>query len=187
MLVDGLKLARRVGENYPLKDSLTGEAEPGPSVQSDDDWLEWLRDNASTEFHPSSTCAMLPRDQGGVVDAELRVYGLANVRVADASVPPISFSTHLMSSTYGLAEQASNIIREYNNKPSSKPKPSSSPKPSSDNSSEASESSRPADGSDSGGGENEDDTSYAHKDGFPLYACASGLILAAYAVFNFDI
>lgn len=56
---------------------------------------------------------MLPRDQGGVVDANLRVYGLANVRVADASVPPIALSTHLMASTYGVAEQASNIIRSY--------------------------------------------------------------------------
>lgn len=56
---------------------------------------------------------MLPREQGGVVDANLRVYGLANVRVADASVPPISLSTHLMASTYGIAEQASNIIRAY--------------------------------------------------------------------------
>lgn len=56
---------------------------------------------------------MLPREQGGVVDANLRVYGLANVRVADASVPPIALSTHLMSSTYGVAEQASNIIRAF--------------------------------------------------------------------------
>lgn len=56
---------------------------------------------------------MLPQDQGGVVDANLRVYGLANVRVADASVVPIALSTHLMSSTYGVAEQAGNIIRAY--------------------------------------------------------------------------
>lgn len=69
--------------------------------------------SAGTEFHPSSSCAMLPRNQGGVVDANLRVYGLANVRVADASVPPIALSTHLMASTYGVAELASNIIRKY--------------------------------------------------------------------------
>lgn len=56
---------------------------------------------------------MLPREQGGVVDANLRVYGLANVRVADASVVPIALSTHLMSSTYGVAEQAGSIIRDY--------------------------------------------------------------------------
>lgn len=95
--------------------NLTGETAPGSSVQTDDEWLDWIRDVASTEFHPSSSCAMLPRDQGGVVDAHLRVYGLANVRVADASVPPIALSTHLMASTYGLAEQASNIIREFYN------------------------------------------------------------------------
>ena len=74
-----------------------------------------MRGQVFTEFHPSSSCAMLPRDKGGVVDANLRVYGLSNVRVADASVPPIAFSAHLMSSTYGLAEQASTIIRNFHN------------------------------------------------------------------------
>lgn len=113
ILRDGLKLARSLGETGPLSKVLTGETSPGPSVQTDDQWVDWLRMSASTEFHPSSSCAMLPREQGGVVDANLRVYGLANVRVADASVPPISLSTHLMASTYGVAEQASNIIRAY--------------------------------------------------------------------------
>lgn len=64
---------------------------------------------------------MLPEEQGGVVDANLRVYGLANVRVADASVIPIALSTHLMSSTYGVAEQASDIIRQYYNSPEPEP------------------------------------------------------------------
>jgi choline dehydrogenase len=50
-----------------------------------------------------------------VVDANLHVYGLSNVRVADASVPPTALSTHLMGSTYGLAEQASTIIRAFYN------------------------------------------------------------------------
>jgi hypothetical protein len=56
---------------------------------------------------------MLPREKGGVVDAKVRVYGLSNVRVADASVPPIALSTHLMASTYGVAELASALIRDY--------------------------------------------------------------------------
>ncbi|KAJ5580208.1 uncharacterized protein N7459_006193 [Penicillium hispanicum] len=115
ILREGLKLARRLGETSPLSSNLTGETAPGASVQTDDDWLDWLRRTASTEFHPSSSCAMLPRAHGGVVDAALRVYGLANVRVADASVPPIALSTHLMASTYGVAEQAANIIRAFYN------------------------------------------------------------------------
>lgn len=110
-----MKLVRRIGETEPLSNSLIEETYPGQDVQTDDEWDDFLRDNVFTEFHPSSTCAMLPLTQGGVVDAHLRVYGLANVRVADASVPPVSFSAHLMVSTYGVAEQASNIIRAYHN------------------------------------------------------------------------
>ncbi|KAJ5360177.1 Glucose-methanol-choline oxidoreductase [Penicillium concentricum] len=115
ILLEGIKLARKLGETSPMSKSLTKETTPGSTVQSDEDWVEWLRKEAGTEFHPSSSCAMLPEKQGGVVDAKLRVYGLANVRVADASIIPISLSTHLMSSTYGVAEQASDIIREYHN------------------------------------------------------------------------
>ncbi|KAJ5405928.1 hypothetical protein N7465_007212 [Penicillium sp. CMV-2018d] len=122
ILLAGIKLARQLGQTSPMSKVLTNETTPGSSVQSDDDWIEWLRKSAGTEFHPSSSCAMLPEKQGGVVDANLLVYGLSNVRVADASVIPISLSTHLMSSTYGVAEQASDIIREYYNLPT-KPEP----------------------------------------------------------------
>ncbi|CAI7611644.1 unnamed protein product [Penicillium palitans] len=122
ILLAGIKLARQLGETSPMSKVLTNETTPGSSVQSDDDWIEWLRKSAGTEFHPSSSCAMLPEKQGGVVDANLLVYGLSNVRVADASVIPIALSTHLMSSTYGVAEQASDIIREYYNLPT-KPEP----------------------------------------------------------------
>ncbi|EXJ78776.1 hypothetical protein A1O1_09178 [Capronia coronata CBS 617.96] len=116
ILREGIKLARRIGEAEPLSSEMTGETWPGSDVQTDEQWEDWMRGGVFTEFHPSSTCAMLPLDQGGVVDANLRVYGLANVRVADASVPPIAFSAHLMASTYGLAEQASTLIRAYHNK-----------------------------------------------------------------------
>ncbi|KAJ5611192.1 CAZyme family AA3 [Penicillium lagena] len=128
ILRDGLKLARQLGETEPLSSSFTSERSPGSSVQTDEEWEDWLRGAGGTEYHPSSSCAMLPREQGGVVDANLRVYGLANVRVADASVPPIALSTHLMASTYGLAEQASTIIRDFWDRPSSA-RPSSSSTP----------------------------------------------------------
>ncbi|KAL2429660.1 GMC oxidoreductase family protein [Exophiala dermatitidis] len=116
ILREGIKLARRIGEAQPLASEMKEEVYPGSAVQTDEEWEEWMRSGVFTEFHPSSTCSMLPLDQGGVVDANLRVYGLANVRVADASVPPIAFSAHLMGSTYGLAEQASTLIRAYHNK-----------------------------------------------------------------------
>jgi choline dehydrogenase len=115
ILREGVKMARRLGNTAPLASSIGSEQTPGPGVQTDDEWETFIRSSVFTEYHPSSTCAMLPREQGGVVDANLRVYGLANVRVADASVPPISFAAHLMAPTYGLAEQASTIIRNYHN------------------------------------------------------------------------
>lgn len=108
-------MARLLGQTSPLGDNCTKETTPGSSTQTDDEWDDFLSGSGGTEFHPSSTCAMLPREQGGVVDAYLRVYGLSNVRVADASVPPIALSTHLMSSTYALAELASTIIRDFYN------------------------------------------------------------------------
>lgn len=116
ILREGIKLCRKIGETEPLKESMSEETWPGPDVQSDAEWEEFLRGSAFTEYHPSSTCSMLPLEQGGVVDAHLRVYGLANVRVADASVPPIAFSAHLMGSTYGIAEHASTIIRSFHNR-----------------------------------------------------------------------
>lgn len=91
----GLKLARQLGSTAPLSTHLTGELNPGTAVETDTDWETWLAGQIGTEYHPTGSCAMLPLDQGGVVDANLRVYGLANVRVADASVFPLLFSAHV--------------------------------------------------------------------------------------------
>lgn len=111
-LVAGLQLVRKIGESAPFSGVLS-ETWPGSDVQTEDEWATWMKENAFSNYHPCATCAMLPLDQGGVVDGNLLVYGLSNVRVADASVPPFIFSAHLMSSTYGLAEQASVIINNY--------------------------------------------------------------------------
>ncbi|OSD01865.1 GMC oxidoreductase [Trametes coccinea BRFM310] len=111
LLREGLKLARKIGNSPPLSNALGDEVTPGSSVQSDEDWENWLANQIGTEYHPSCSCAMLPRELGGVVDPDLKVYGLGNVRVADASVFPIQFSAHLQAPVYGLAEQAAKIIR----------------------------------------------------------------------------
>ena len=73
---EGLKLVRTIGSTAPLSSALLQEVTPGSSVQSDDDWNTWLATQYSTEFHPSCSLAMLPLEQGGVVDANLKVYGL---------------------------------------------------------------------------------------------------------------
>ena len=95
ILREGLKLARAIGQTAPLAAFVGAELTPGAGVQSDADWEAYAAGSIGTEYHPSSSCAMLPLDKGGVVDGDLRVYGLANVRVADASVFPVDFSAHV--------------------------------------------------------------------------------------------
>jgi len=108
----GVRLARRVAGMAPLSSIITGEAAPGADVTSDEAIDAWIRETAETEFHPGCTCAMLPRNLGGVIDASLTVYGTANVRVVDGSVFPLSMSAHLMAPIYGLAEKAASLILE---------------------------------------------------------------------------
>ncbi|KAH7102031.1 alcohol oxidase [Auriculariales sp. MPI-PUGE-AT-0066] len=110
LLRDSLKLARRIGQAPPFSNTIGNETFPGIGVQEDAQWEEWLRGNAISQYHPTSTCAMLPRDLGGVVDARLRVYGSQNVRVIDSSVFPVTMAAHTMAQTYGLAEQGSLIL-----------------------------------------------------------------------------
>lgn len=64
----------------------------------------------TTEFHPIGTASMLPRDQGGVVDSSLKVYGTANVRVVDASIMPLHIAAHTQATVYGIAERAADLI-----------------------------------------------------------------------------
>ena len=75
ILREGLKLARKIGNTAPLNSAIIEEVFPGSSIQTDDDWDNWLVDQYGTEFHPSCSLAMLPLDLGGVVDANLKVYG----------------------------------------------------------------------------------------------------------------
>lgn len=88
-----------------------GEVSPGPSVQSDEEILNYIRETAVTVWHASGTCAMLPQEEGGVVDSRLKVYGVNNLRIVDASVFPIIPDQHIQAATYMLAEKAADIIK----------------------------------------------------------------------------
>jgi nitrate reductase alpha subunit len=90
---------------------LTTEAVPGAETTGDA-LAAHVKTTVGTEYHPMSSCSMLPKDKGGVVDTRLVVYGTSNVRVADASIMPVHVSAHLMASTYGVAEKVSDLIKE---------------------------------------------------------------------------
>lgn len=113
LLRAGFRMARAILQQKPLSDHVSDEVHPGNNVQSDDQWDNWIRDSVGTEYHPSCTCSMLPREMGGVVDKNLLVYGTSNLRVIDAAVPPLSVSAHLMSVTYGIAEIGAEIVHSH--------------------------------------------------------------------------
>ncbi|EHK18384.1 uncharacterized protein TRIVIDRAFT_58449 [Trichoderma virens Gv29-8] len=72
---------------------------------------EYLRQTAVGAHHFTGTCSMMPKDLGGVVDAELRVYGCPNLRVADASIIPLTPRANPQATVYGVAEHAATIIK----------------------------------------------------------------------------
>ena len=77
---------------------------------------KYVRHTAVGAHHPTSTCAMLPREMGGVVSDRLVVYGCANLRVCDASVIPIIPRGNPQATVYAVAERAADIIKEDWNK-----------------------------------------------------------------------
>ncbi|BBK32186.1 choline dehydrogenase [Stella humosa] len=108
-MVDGLKLARRLGEQAPLAAYVAGEHIPGPGVVSDDEILEFARQTGSTIYHPTSTC-MMGQGPGAVVDAELRVHGIGRLRVVDCSIMPTVVSGNTNAPAIMIGEKASDLI-----------------------------------------------------------------------------
>lgn len=71
-----------------------------------------VRSTINSIYHGIGTCAMEPRDKGGVVDARLKVYGTSNLRVVDASVVPLATRGTIQSLVYAIAEKAADMIKE---------------------------------------------------------------------------
>lgn len=83
------------------------EIVPGANVTSDADITTFLRGAAGTLFHPAGSCKMGKKEEGGVVDAELKVYGVEGLRIVDASVMPLLPGSHTMTTVYAVAERVS--------------------------------------------------------------------------------
>ncbi|RAQ54546.1 glucose oxidase [Aspergillus flavus] len=100
----------------PLSGLVGDEVSPGldvlPASASSSTWTKWIEANYRTNYHPVGTNSMLPREKGGVVSPELKVYGTKNLRVVDASILPFQLCGHLTSTLYAVAERASDLIKE---------------------------------------------------------------------------
>jgi len=109
--VRAMKLARQLIHTKAMQPYIDYEEYPGEQVQSDDEFLEAARIYGNTTFHVMGTCRMGPAtDATAVVDDQLRVRGLASLRVIDASIMPAMPSANLNAATMMIAEKGSDMI-----------------------------------------------------------------------------
>ena len=110
---DSLRLTRRIVAQPALAKYRPSEWKPGIEYQSDEELAQLAGDIGTTIFHPVGTCKMGPAaDAGAVVDARLRVHGVAGLRIADASVMPRITSGNTNAPTLMIAERAAQWIAE---------------------------------------------------------------------------
>ena len=102
-MVKGLRILIDVFSQPSLEPYLKGRLAPTPDINcdSDDELLEYIRGDASTVYHPTSTCSI-----GKVVDENLKVMGTENLHVVDASVMPYVVSGNTNAATIMVAEKA---------------------------------------------------------------------------------
>lgn len=110
LLREGFRRARDVAYRKPLDPFRGKEITPGPDVKTDGAIDAWIRQTAITAHHPCGTCAM-GIGPDAVVDLELRVRGIAGLRVVDASAMPDLVSAHINACVLMMAEKASDIVR----------------------------------------------------------------------------
>ena len=109
---DAIRLTRRIVGAPAFARYEPREYLPGPSFQSDEELMRAAGEIGTTIFHPVGTCRMgRADDPDAVVDAQLRVRGVQNLRVVDASVMPAITSGNTNSPTIMIAERASDMIR----------------------------------------------------------------------------
>lgn len=117
-----LRLSRKIAETGPMARLLEEEVRPGRQIASDEQLTEYLRATGATAYHPLGSCRMGNDAAQAVVDTELRVHGIAGLRVADASVMPTIASTNTNAMSIVIGERAADfILREQCFKPNPYP------------------------------------------------------------------
>jgi Choline dehydrogenase and related flavoproteins len=112
-IVEGVRIARRIARHAPLSEKISEEFRPSKALALDDyeGTLDWARNNSTTIYHPTGTCKMGPGGDA-VVDARLRVHGIAGLRVADCAIMPEIVSGNTNAPAIMIGEKASDMLLE---------------------------------------------------------------------------
>ncbi|KAF8896484.1 hypothetical protein BD779DRAFT_1608694 [Infundibulicybe gibba] len=109
-LVRGIKLIFKIAKAEPLASRLDHN-DKNP-ILDHDMHLRIVRERVETLYHPTSTCRMAPLSEGGVVDSHLRVHGIQNLRVGDASIFPSIVSGHTAGAVFAVAEKLADMVKD---------------------------------------------------------------------------
>ncbi|MBW4091843.1 MAG: choline dehydrogenase [Proteobacteria bacterium] len=109
-VVAGMKLGRRIIDHALMDRYRAFEMNPGELVQTDAEWLEFARNNGQTTYHVVGTCKM-GQDPMAVVDDQLRVHGIARLRVIDASIMPTMVSGNTNAAVIMIGEKGADLVR----------------------------------------------------------------------------
>jgi choline dehydrogenase len=108
--VEAIRVARDILGQPGLAAYNDGEISPGPSVETDDQILDWVKRDAETALHPSCTAKMGTEDDAVVDPATMGVRGLEGLRVVDASVFPFVTNGNIYAPVMMVAEKAADLI-----------------------------------------------------------------------------
>lgn len=112
------KLARELSSKGAMGQYFAGETSPGYNVVPGNaglqEWAKYVKSRFRPNYYAVSTCSMMPKEMGGVVDSAARVYDVEGLRVVDGSIPPTQVSAHVMTVFYGMADKiADAIMQDY--------------------------------------------------------------------------
>jgi choline dehydrogenase-like flavoprotein len=110
-LVAGMRMAREIAAQAPMKEIVVRELKPGSHVGERAELEADLRRRLMLIYHPVGTCRMSEAGEDAVVDSELRVHGVEGLRVVDASIMPVIPGGNTNAPTIMIAEKAADILR----------------------------------------------------------------------------
>jgi len=111
MSIRGLKLVQKILAQDALKPYILAERLPGPDVQSDDDYFNFICVHSKTSHHCAGTCRM-GSDADAVVNPRLRFNGIEGLRIADASIMPTVNSSNTNAPSIMIGEKAADMIKQ---------------------------------------------------------------------------
>ncbi len=111
VLLAAIGHVRRIFKAPALAQHVVSETAPGDTITTDKELIQYARANGTTVHHPVGTCKM-GTDLAAVVDPRLRVHGINDLRVVDASIMPTITSANTNAATIMIAEKAAAMIRE---------------------------------------------------------------------------